>query len=79
MVVLADLTGNPAINLRNPGWHSGADMDGPWPKRRGAGCTTWWRRTDPDLGLPLSVPGGRLRREGRRRYRLVPVSWIRCC
>ena len=63
----------PALFVTNPGWHLMFDQDpahggkDPPPGLRHAG-----RRQDAGPGLPLSVPGQRLRREGRQRLPADP-------
>jgi glyoxylase-like metal-dependent hydrolase (beta-lactamase superfamily II) len=76
MVVQADVTGNPAINLRNPGWHTAADMDGPMAEatRRKLYDMVAAERI-PISGYHYPFPAvGHAEKDGDR-YRLVPVSW----
>jgi glyoxylase-like metal-dependent hydrolase (beta-lactamase superfamily II) len=76
MVVQADVTGNPAINLRNPGWHTAADMDGPLAEatRRKLYDMVAAERI-PISGYHYPFPAvGYAEKEGDR-YRLVPASW----
>jgi glyoxylase-like metal-dependent hydrolase (beta-lactamase superfamily II) len=76
MVVQADVTGNPAINLRNPGWHTAADMDGPMAE------TTRRKLYDmvaaekmPISGYHYAFPATGYAEKDGDRYRLVPVNW----
>jgi hypothetical protein len=74
--VQADVTGNPAINLRNPGWHTFADMDGPVAEatRRKLYDMVAAERM-PISGYHYPFPAlGYAEKDGDR-YRLVPVSW----
>lgn len=76
MVVQADVTGNPAINLRNPGWHTAADMDGPMAEatRRKLYDMVAAERI-PISGYHYSFPAiGYAEKDGDR-YRLVPTTW----
>jgi glyoxylase-like metal-dependent hydrolase (beta-lactamase superfamily II) len=76
LIVQADLTGNPVINLNNPGWHTTADMDGPMAEatRRKVFDMAAADRT-PIVGYHYPFPGvGYIEKAGDR-YRLVPVSW----
>jgi glyoxylase-like metal-dependent hydrolase (beta-lactamase superfamily II) len=76
LVVQADVTGNPAINLRNPGWHTFADMDGPVAEatRRKLYDMVAAERM-PISGYHYPFPAlGYAEKDGDR-YRLVPVSW----
>ncbi len=76
LIVQGDVTGNPAINLRNPGWHSRADMDGPTAEES--------RRRLFDMvaaekmmitGYHYAFPAlGTIEKDGTR-YRLVPAIW----
>ena len=76
MVVQADVTGNPAINLRNPGWHAPADMDGP------AAEATRRKLYDMVAAEKMLISGyhypfpavGYAEKDGDR-YRLIPVAW----
>jgi glyoxylase-like metal-dependent hydrolase (beta-lactamase superfamily II) len=76
LMVQADVTGNPAINLRNPGWHSWADMDGPMAE------ATRRKLYDMVAAEKMLISGyhypfpalGYAEKDGDR-YRLVPVSW----
>lgn len=76
MVVQADVTGNPALNLRNPGWHAPADMDGPQAEAT--------RRKLYDMvaaekmlisGYHYPFPATGYAEKDGDRYRLVPVAW----
>jgi glyoxylase-like metal-dependent hydrolase (beta-lactamase superfamily II) len=76
LIVQADVTGNPAINARNPGWHFWADMDGPKAEET--------RRKLYDMAatdrLPVSgyhypFPAVAYIEKDGNRYRLVPVAW----
>jgi glyoxylase-like metal-dependent hydrolase (beta-lactamase superfamily II) len=76
MVVQADVTGNPALNLRNPGWHAPADMDGPQAEAT--------RRKLYDMvaaekmlisGYHYPFPATGYAEKHGDRYRLVPVAW----
>jgi glyoxylase-like metal-dependent hydrolase (beta-lactamase superfamily II) len=76
LVVQADVTGNPAINLRNPGWHTFADMDGPVAEatRRKLYDMVAAERM-PISGYHYPFPAlGYAEKDGDR-YRLIPVSW----
>jgi glyoxylase-like metal-dependent hydrolase (beta-lactamase superfamily II) len=76
MVVQADVTGNPAINLRNPGWHTAADMDGPVAEatRRKLYDMVAAERI-PISGYHYPFPAVGYAEKDGDRYRLVPVSW----
>ena len=76
MVVQADVTGNPAINLRNPGWHTAADMDGPVAEatRRKLYDMVAAERM-PISGYHYPFPAVGYAEKDGDRYRLVPVSW----
>ncbi len=76
MIVQADVTGNPAINLRNPGWHSWADMDGPVAeatRRKLYDMVAAERMLISGYHYPFPALGY-AEKDGDR-YRLVPVSW----
>jgi glyoxylase-like metal-dependent hydrolase (beta-lactamase superfamily II) len=76
LVVQADVTGNPAINLRNPGWHSFADMDGPKAeatRRKLYDMVAAERMLISGYHYPFPALGY-AEKDGDR-YRLVPVSW----
>ena len=66
--VQADVTNHPALFARNPGWHAFFDQD---PGHGGGDAPQGLRHAgggeDDGAGLPLSVPVGRLCREGRLR------------
>jgi glyoxylase-like metal-dependent hydrolase (beta-lactamase superfamily II) len=76
MVVQADVTGNPAINLRNPGWHTAADMDGPVAEatRRKLYDMVAAERM-PISGYHYPFPAVGYAEKDGDRYRLVPVNW----
>ena len=76
MVVQADVTGNPAINLRNPGWHTAADMDGPMAEatRRKLYDMVAAERI-PISGYHYPFPAVGYAEQDGDRYRLVPASW----
>ena len=76
MVVQADVTGNPAVNLRNPGWHVPADMDGPMAEAT--------RRKLYDMvatdrllisGYHYPFPAAGYAEKDGANYRLAPVAW----
>jgi glyoxylase-like metal-dependent hydrolase (beta-lactamase superfamily II) len=76
LIVQADVTGNPAINLRNPGWHTAADMDGPMAEatRRKLYDMAATEKM-PISGYHYAFPAlGYAEKDGDR-YRLVPVNW----
>ena len=76
MVVQADVTGNPALNLRNPGWHSPADMDGAQAeatRRKLYDMVAAERMLISGYHYPFPATGY-AEKDGDR-YRLVPVAW----
>ncbi len=76
LVIQADVTGNPAVNLRNPGWHSWADMDGPQAEasRRKLFDMVAADRI-PITGYHYPFPAlGHIEKDGDR-YQLVPAPW----
>ena len=76
LMVQADVTGNPAINLRNPGWHAAADMDGPMAEatRRKLYDMVAAEKM-PISGYHYPFPAVGYAEKDGDRYRLVPVAW----
>lgn len=76
LLVLGDVTNHPAINLRNPGWHIGFDMDGPVAEttRRRVFDQAAADRT-PIVGYHWPFPAlGHVAKAGDG-YELVPAGW----
>ncbi|HYM99962.1 MAG TPA: MBL fold metallo-hydrolase, partial [Aestuariivirgaceae bacterium] len=76
LVVQADVTGHPAVNLRNPNWHSFFDMDGPVAEASRRKLFDMVAADKiPISGYHYPFPAlGYIEKDGER-YRLNPASW----
>ena len=76
LVVQADVTGNPAFFVRNPGWHGAADMDGPMAEATRRKLYDFAvAEKMPIAGFHYPFPAvGHVEKDGNG-YRLVPMTW----
>jgi glyoxylase-like metal-dependent hydrolase (beta-lactamase superfamily II) len=77
LIIQSDVTNNPALFLRNPGWHVMYDMN---PQQAEATRRAFFDRASADktliAGFHYPFPSlGYVEKDGANNFRLVPASW----
>jgi glyoxylase-like metal-dependent hydrolase (beta-lactamase superfamily II) len=77
LIIQSDVTNNPALFLRNPGWHVMYDMN---PQQAEATRRAFFDRAAADktliAGFHYPFPSlGYVEKDGANNFRLVPASW----
>lgn len=77
LIIQSDVTNNPALFLRNPGWHVMYDMD---PQKAEATRRAFFDRAAADktliAGFHYPFPSlGYVEKDGASNFRLVPAPW----
>jgi glyoxylase-like metal-dependent hydrolase (beta-lactamase superfamily II) len=78
LIIQSDVTNNPALFLRNPGWHVMYDMDA---QKAEATRRAFFDRAAADkmliAGFHYPFPSlGYVEKDGANNFRLVPASWM---